>query len=306
MKYYFQLQYTRLARWLKHIGIHPIVGLVVSLMLFVVVSLVLFHKTEFAGWIYLAGAMSVLLKLSQSQRNDFLKNLFSTFDYRVIRLVENVAASLPFIIFLVYIGDIELAVILFFLSLLFSLFRVRRLFNGTIPTPFKAFPFEFIVGFRKTFWMIGIAYFLILKGLQVDNYYLGLFGLVLLFLTSLSYYQNPEETFFVWIHSLSPEKFLLRKYSTAICCTSILSLIGLAAILVGFSSDWVTTMIVYLLANVVLGAMILTKYSRYPQDIGIPQGILFTLSVLFPPILLFTMWFFYSQSIKRLNTYLEC
>ena len=306
MKYYFLLQYTRLTRWLQYIGVHPIVGLIVSVVGFVALSIGLFYKTEFAGWIYLSIAISLLLKLSHKQRNDFLNNVFISSEYKVIRLVENGMLSLPFLFFLVFQGEWTIVLVLILSTILLSFYTVNRLFNGTIPTPFKKLSFEFIVGFRKTFWMIGIAYFLIIKGLQVDNYYLGLFGLALVFLTSLSYYQKPEDPFFVRIHSLSPKEFLWNKYLAAIGCTSILSIVGMVMLLVGFSADWVTTLMIYLIGSLLLGAMILTKYSGYPREIGIPQGFLFSLSVIFPPMLLITIWLFYSQSTKRLNTYLEC
>ena len=306
MKYYFQLQYTRLIRWLTYLGINPVVGFIASGLCFIGLSIGLFHKTEYASWIYLVLGLSLVFKLCETQRNDFLEQTYSTREYRLIRLVENSMASLPFLILLGYEGEWAVGLSLIFLAMVLSFYKVNRLFRGTIPTPFKRLPFEFTVGFRKTFWLIGICYFLIAKALQVDNYYLGLFGLASIFLTSLMYYQQPEDEYFVWIHSHSPAKFLKKKILTALTCVSILSVLALVLLIIGFSAEWLTSVVVYLIGSVVLATMVLTKYSGYPREIGIPQGILFALSVIFPPMLLIAIWMFYSQSIKRLNVYLEC
>lgn len=84
-------------------------------------------------------------------------------------------------------------------------------------------------------------------------------------------------------------------------CVTILSFLALTAILIAFPSAWLTTLLVYMGGNVILSSMIVAKYSAFPHEMSIPQGIFYGLSLLFPPMLLITIWVFYSQSKKRLE-----
>ena len=54
-----------------------------------------------------------------------------------------------------------------------------------------------------------------------------------------------------------------------------------------------------------LWTVILAKYSAYPNEINIPEGILFALCIYFPPLLIALIPFFYVKSIKKLNLLLK-
>jgi len=146
-----------------------------------------------------------------------------------------------------------------------------------------------------------IAYFLIIKSIQIGNYNLGVFGVALIFFISMFYYQKPEAEYFVWLHCYRTKEFLGKKFLTSVICISILSLLALAGLILGFPSNWLTTILVYLGGYIVLGSMIVAKYSSFPNEMNIPQGILFALSLMFPPMLVITIWIFYSRSKKRLE-----
>jgi len=47
--------------------------------------------------------------------------------------------------------------------------------------------------------MIGFAYFLTIMGISVGNFNLGVFSLLVIFLTSFSFYTQPDSQFYVWI-----------------------------------------------------------------------------------------------------------
>lgn len=301
MKYYFKLQSRRLKRWLKNAGINPFLGLILGAALFTILSKFLFYKTEYAKWIYLFITISFILQCSEPKRNNTLRSIFQTKDYFALRIVENLLLTLPFLGYLLYEKEFVTGLTLLPISIGMAFFRKKWLINSTIPTPFKKHPFEFIVGFRKTFLFIFGAYFIIFKAIEVNNYNLGLFGLVLIFIISMFYFQKPEPKYYVWIYSYQTKEFLKQKIITSIICISILSFLGLGAILIAFSSKWLSTLFVYLGGHIVLSSMILAKYSAFPNEINIPQGILYGLSLLFPPMLLITMWIFYSQSKKRIK-----
>lgn len=301
MKYYFHLQSKRLSRWLRHVGIHPVLALIVGVLLFVLLSKLLFFKTDFAKWIFPAIAIVTILSLNGVKRNDFLKTNFDRTRYNMLRMIENGLVVLPFLLYLIYEGEFLLALALVSIAFLLAFYKTGKSWSKTIPTPFRKFPFEFIIGFRKTFWFIGIAYFLMGKGMQVDNFNLSLFGLFLIFLCSMTYYANAEDEYFVWIYNINAKEFLKKKLITSLICISILSFIGLLLLLIGYPNNFWITLGVYGIGYMFLTSMIYVKYSAFPHELSIPQLIIYAISLIFPPILFVTMWIFYSQSKKRLE-----
>ena len=306
MHYYFKLHFSRLQRWLRNAGTNPSIALVVGVIVFVLVSKFLYMKTEYASWIYLTIATTALFRLSDRKRNERLKSIFPAKDYIILRIVENCLLALPFQAYFIYETAFIFAGLLIPIAILLAMLQTKQYLNSTIPTPFKKFPFEFTSGFRKSFWIVGVAYFIMFKAIQVNNYNLGLFGLLLPFLISMSYYQKPEPEYYVWIYTCRPFQFLKTKFATSVLCISILSFLGLLGIAFGFPDQLTTTLVVYLCGYVLLGSMVLAKYSSYPYQMNVPQGLLYALSILFPPLLVVTLWIFYAKSKKTLNMILEC
>ena len=166
MKYYFNIQYKMFGRKLSDFGINPITGYLLLPILFLGLSFYLFVKTEFTEYIYAFLSISMIAGLSDYNRNDFLKTCFSIKDYRKIRLLENSILALPFFTFLIYKGCFLTAAALLILEIILAFIVFGNKLNYTIPTPFYKRPFEFVVGFRKTFWLVLIAYFIIYMALR--------------------------------------------------------------------------------------------------------------------------------------------
>lgn len=101
--------------------------------------------------------------------------------------------------------------LLIIFAILLTLIKFSSKFNLIIPTPFNKKPFEFTVGFRKTFLIFPIAYFLTYKAIATGNFNLGLFSLILVSLTCLTYYSKLENDYYIWNYNLSPKVFLLEK-----------------------------------------------------------------------------------------------
>jgi len=287
-------------------GIKSGLLLILLLLIFILLSEFIFYKTEYAKWIYAIFLISLTLKLCETKRNDILISTFSSKDYVSIRIIENNALAIPFIIYLFINAEILIAAILLPMAVLLAFYRNKNLISKTIFTPFKRYPFEFIVGFRKTFWVFGLAYFLIYKAIVVDNYNLGLFGLLLIFLTCMYYYQKVEHEYFVWIFSSGTKEFLWGKLVASIICVTILSILALIGMLICFSQNWLITIMVYLVGYVFLGSMILAKYSAYPYEMNLPQGIFYAFSLFLPPLLIISILIFYAQSKRKLDPILEC
>jgi hypothetical protein len=305
MKEYFRLQFKMTNRKMADFGLNPIIGFCLLFAGFIGLSIYLFSKTEFAEYAFILIALSFVSKLSETKRNDYLKYCFRNTKYRILRLTENFIVALPFMAFLIYEQLFPSVIILSILTLLLALVNFNSTYNYTIPTPFYKKPFEFTVGFRSTFYLFIFAYFLTFMAVYVGNFNLGIFALLLVFLISISFYSKLENEYYVWASIDTPKGFLVNKIKTGLTYSTFIGLPILIVLGVFFFSQAYTLLIFLLLGYVYLFTIILAKYSGYPNEMNLPQGILIGISLLFPPILIGIIPFFYLQSIKRLKVILE-
>lgn len=305
LKQYFGLQLSMLKRQLIDLGVNPILGFIIILTGFYCFSYYLFYKTEYANYLYVFIALTIVFKYSGINRNDFLKFIFSTKDYIKIRVLENLITVTPFIIFLCFNKELYITFLLIVLSFFITLMNTNKQIALTIPTPFYKKPFEFIIGFRIWIGVFLFAYFLTVMSLIYQNFNLGIFSLILVFLICLSFYNEPENEFYVWIHQLKINEFLLDKIKTAIVFSSIISLPITLALLFFFQTNIQVIIGFQFLGYCYLLTVILAKYSAYPQKMNLPQGVLLSMSIIMPPILLVLIPFFYLQSYRRLKEILE-
>ena len=304
MKFYFTLQIRRIRRYLTDAGISPVVALLLIVLVFLGFSVYLFDKTEFAEWAYCLIAVVILLQFSDVERQEQLKQLFKK-KHLQIRLLENGGLVLPFLPFLLYEGKFLAASILLVLAAGLAVLSGRFRLNFTIPTPFKRMPFEFPVGFRKSFLMFVFAGVVLFQAAQVDNFNLGLFALALVFLTGMYYFLKPEHLFFVWIYNVRGKRFLWRKSLTAIKGISILSAPYLVLLFVLFPDNWLYILGAQILGYFFIVSIIFAKYSAFPHEMNVPQALLYSLCLWFPPMLAVVVPIFFVQSLRRLKPILE-
>lgn len=304
MAYYFRLQFRRLNHKLTELGFHPIIGDAIALCTFFGLSYYLYFKTEYASYIYASLAIISIIPLSEPKRNDFLKLAFPNSTYRKIRLIENVLVLSLFLPFLIYYQDYWIIFGLSSIGIGLSYFRATNKFQWEFPTPFSKVPFEFPIGYRRWVLALLFAYFITIMALSVGNYNLGIFSLILVFLICLSFYGNPELEYFVWVFALSPKQFLIHKAKIALLGSSILSFPILISISVAFPEGIGLILLFQVLGYIYVITMILAKYSAFPEQINVPQGILIALSFWMPPMLVIVIPILYRQAIRRLNIYL--
>lgn len=89
-------------RRFKDIGLEPLLANLILAVGFVGLSIYLFHKAEFAQYVYVLLALTLIRNLSETRRTDFLKICFGDLKLKKIRVTENLICSLPFRIFLLY------------------------------------------------------------------------------------------------------------------------------------------------------------------------------------------------------------
>jgi hypothetical protein len=291
-------------RRLKDAGLEPMLGYALVLVGFLGFSFFLFHKTAFAHYAYMLISFGLTTKLSEIKRNDFLKSCFKNNRYKVVRLIENLAAAFPFVLFLLYKQYFFDSAILFLLSLMLALTSFKTTVNISIPTPFYKKPFEFAVGFRNSFFVLMIPYVLTIISISVDNFNLGIFALLLLLLLIVGFYPKPENEYFVWSFSMTPKKFLVEKVKTAIFYANILCFP--IVIILGFFyfTNIHLVLLFYFIGTVFLITIIFAKYAAFPNEINIPEGVIIVTCISFPPLLLVFAPYFYTKAIKKLERFL--
>lgn len=300
-KQYFVLQFRMTRRHLKDFGVPVVPVLVLIAIVFIAFSWSLFQKISYAGYVYALLALSFVTKNSEISRNDFLKFVFSARQYLFIRLLENVLTAFAFVIFLCWKQAFLLAGILILLSAALSVVNIRMPGHVTIPTPFYKRPFEFIAGFRKLLLLFIIAFAVSIIAVIYDNINLALFTLAVIFLLCSSFYSDPEDEFYVWVHSLSAAAFLKEKMQTALLYSTLMTLpVAILLVIVFPSFAWMVALL-QLLGYGYLITVLLAKYAAYPNRMSLPQSILLAAGIVVPPLILVLIPFFYIQSKKQLN-----
>ncbi len=305
LKYYFSLQWLRLSRWFEEQGINPWLGVLLSIVGFLGVSKLLFYKLDVAGWVYVGIALYTLSQLSSRERNGEMQRMASRKSYRRWRILENVGYMSPFVIFLLYEKAMWEALVLAGIGIMMSLFVMRTLVVRTIPSPFRRIPFEGIVGFRLTIIVFLVIYLLLIPAIGVGNFNLGLVSLIATYLIQLSFYLNPEKEYFVWIFSLSIEKFLKKKWLNAQFVALVLSL-PFALILVCFFPDkWMLILGAILVGHLWVSAGVFSKYGVYPKEMNVAQGFIMALGIIVFPLLGIFIPLYIKRSKEKLRLYLK-
>jgi hypothetical protein len=302
---YFKLQLTLFNRRFSDAGILPWLGYLLSFAGFGIVCTYLYQKTDFAGYILLLLYMSIISPSGDKKRNDFLLSMYGDIVKRNIRLLENGIAAIPFLWVFAVCGDYLQSIILLFMCFSMGMMTSRTTFNKTLPTPFFKKPDEFTSGFRKTILLLLAAYTLAVIALSVDNFNLGVFTVLLIFMVCMSFYGSPEGEYFIWIHNRNPHEFLKHKLLNA--CKNTLTL-ALPVIVLLFSKypDKVIILAGFCAVGICfLSTVILAKYSVYPSEINVPESLLIGICIFFPPAFLAVIPFFYKKSVTKLNKYLH-
>lgn len=305
IKEYFKLQLKMTNRRLSEFGVPPIIAYTFIFFIFFYLSIELFKRTEHAGLIYTFVGISLLIRLTEENKINFLKLIYSKIDFFKIRLLENLSITFPFLVILIYNKAYLLSVFLFLISCILTFYAFNKKYNFIIKTPFYKYPFEFCIGFRKTFFIFILCYFLTYVAVDVDNYNLAIFSLLLIQFTCLTFYISPENIFYVWIYSLNPKEFIYYKFRIAIFYSTILCLPTILCLLLFFQNEILISLGILVLSYFFIFTGMLAKYTAFPNEISIREGVVLVFLIWFPPILVLIIPYLYFQSIKNLKTILK-
>lgn len=300
---YLKLQYKLLARQFKATGLPLAVVPFLLLIASYLAYYLLLQYPVFGSYAILLGNFQLLFLLAEKNRNDFLKNTFSKKDFYNIRLLENGIMTLPSITILLSQSLWLYTVVLVVLALIFA-FLTFKAFGKSIPTPFAKKPFEFIIGFRRSYLLILLLYLLAAIGFYVRNPNLVLFCVSGIALTCILYYQLPEPVFYLWNSRETPAVFLLRKFSRGLLQCLLFLLPMLLIYTVRFPSAWFNALIVLGGICFLLPFAITLKYVAYPREINFPEVFVLILCFSFYPLILALLPFYYVKALKNLKNYL--
>lgn len=300
-RYYFKLQARRLHRMVVEMGGYPILNYLAIVAGFLVVSLILYFGFKGFGFNYMLIALLVISRRSNAIYNDFLKLTFSNADYYKIRLAENLISALPFLLFLCAVGDFQLGLALLILSMLLVFIKFRVKWQIVIPTPFSKYPYEFIVGFRVTFIVFALAYYLTYISLRFANFGIGIFALLMIPIVCTMFYVKVEDIFYVWIFSYNAKRFLIDKMKVAIVCLLLLCLPIVITLSISHPAQISIILACQTAGLSLICASVLCKYSSFPNEIGKREGLLVFFSIICPILLFFTIPYLLKRSIRSLE-----
>lgn len=292
-------------RWLKDSGFAPLLAYITLPIGFFALSIYLFSKTEYAEYAYLFFAMTLIVRLSETRRMEFLEICFGNRQMKIIRMIENFICAIPFLCFLLYKQLFVSAGLLILLTAMLAMVNFRTTLHVTMRTPFSKTPFEFSTGFRNTFYLFLVAYLLTIIAIVASNFNLGVFAMLLVFATILGYYSKPEHEYYVWVHNTNPRHFLLGKIKTALLFSASLALPIALVLSIFFYRNISMILLFYIVGWAFLIAMIVAKYSAYPSEMNIPHIIILAICLWFPPSLLILIPYLFRKSENKLASLLK-
>jgi hypothetical protein len=85
----------------------------------------------------------------------------------------------------------------------------------------------------------------------------------------------------------------------------ILTIPVLLSLLIFYPVEFEQILLFFFIGLLSLWTIILAKYSAYPKEMNLPEGIIIAFSIYFPPILLAILPFFYIKSFNKLKLILH-
>jgi len=305
MKFYFRLQLKRFYRKSSEWGINPYWGASFIVLAFCGLSYLFFSKVPYPPYFYSFTGFALIFQLGTVNRNEFLKNIFSQRDYQSLRLTENILLGLPFALFLTTRRQYSLALLILLIGWLCSFFNRVNRSSRVIPSPFSRRPFEFTIGFRNTFWIAGLLYILVFISIRVANFNLGIAAMAGLFLVCMNFYSNPEPLFYVWVFSTPAPIFIRKKIVTALVYSFFFCLPMVSALLICYPLKLLIILTIFNIGHLYVILFVLAKYTNYPHEMELSKMLELSICFVAPPALVLVIPHFYTESLKKLKTYLK-
>lgn len=304
LAYYIKLRWILFLRKLSGHGIKPIFASIVFLALIFITAFYLPERTESAGEIVAGITLYFVSMNMNSDRNRFLQFQFGKNQSMIVNALEALLTAIPGILINLLYGEFLLSALLLIAAIMIGISNFSMPQPSSLPTPYRKIPFEFMVGFRTAFW----TYLLVIAAMAVgyfnQNANLSFFSLIIISFTHIGYFQTPEKPQWVIIFMQNASGFLWQKCKQAFVYHNftLLPFAIIQMLLFNESLPWILILLV--LSNIYLMTTVFLKYSSYPNEVQITDGIVFAASLVMPPLLLLTIPVLLNKSKKHLNSYL--
>jgi hypothetical protein len=125
--------------------------------------------------------------------------------------------------------------------------------------------------------------------------------MLLISITTLSYYSKPEEEYYVWVHADTIKSFLIKKIIIATKNYTLLTIPILIGLLIFYPTKLDLILLFLFIGILFLWTILLAKYSTFPDEIHLSIGLIITFTILFPPLVLVVIPYLYTKSINNLK-----
>lgn len=154
---YLILQFKLLNRNFRDFGLHPLLAYMLIFGTIAGLGALGFQRQpEYAPYIIIGLCALLQMRLSQKQRSDFLNIVYGDKTKRLIRIVENLIISTPFVVLLLFENQYIAAMMLPVVSAIMALIDFNSR-SFVMPTPFSKHPYEFAVRIQKNIFVYNIG-----------------------------------------------------------------------------------------------------------------------------------------------------
>jgi hypothetical protein len=301
IKFYIKLQIKRFHRKILDIGGNPLISYVVLALAFIAISETLLSNLSYLNYSYILLALYFVSTRNRDKQDEFLSTTLSRSDYYLLRSCENIIISLPFLGYMLFKGMVINSLLLIALSLSMIFVRSKKSNQIVIPTPFSRRPFEFTVGFRLSFWMFIIIYYISYQAIKHENFNVGLFSIYAICVVCSLFSFKQENVELVMTFNKSRIAFLNYKIITALGYSFMLCIPSIIALSIYNPTGLHLIALVLIIGLLLVTANSIVKYTSFPNEINLREGMLSMLSPIFFPLVIITLPFFYYQSYKSLE-----
>lgn len=303
MNFYFHLRFNIAKRSIQEFGV-PIwifFILLVSSIYAIYILTIKYPLYSPYGIIYLGWV--TIFSNSGVNQVQFLKTIFPYRKYIRIRLIEHSFLLSPLFIISLLNGFWGALITLILIITASVFFKGTKLLSRPIFTPFSKKPFEFIIMFRKTLFLLIILYLITGISIYVSNPNLSVFVLVFSCLISLQGYSEIENEYILWNYNIGAKNFLSHKIKRGIFQLSQLTFPIIIPVSLCFPEKSLLLFIIWLISCLLIVLIVLLKYSVYPRSMNFIDSFIITLFSIIPLFILILYYFYYKKAINNLKRY---
>ena len=301
MNYYFSLLGKIIKRHLKGWGLSWFTASLLCIGVFFLLYICTLKYPAYAGYLFMYFGLSVLYLLAGAERVAFLKILFPIKkQFIVVRVLENFCSLVLLLILAVYFSYFLAAAVLLCSIFLFAYLGGVNRSKRSLPTPFRRYPFEFIIHFRRSWYVYLFLFALAAIALIVQNFNLLAVVVAVLGVVGLQAYAEVESVELQWHYSMSPANFLQHKIKRGVLQQSLLLFLPLLVAAFVFPNQILWLLLIGLVANALLILAILMKYAVFPRRIGVVMTFILLMAIVLPFLLIGLIPYYYRVAQRNL------